>query len=458
MTVANGSSPLHPLCSYFPPERRQRLTLRWLMAMGLMPRVLLPTALSTTALLTTGIAHAELTIEIAKAADRAPQIAVVPFAADPGFQTIIQNDLNRSGKLASASGLPAQPTQSNDIQLTQWQAAHIPYVVVGQVQSTDNEFRVQYELVNTDSGQRLLGEQMSVPKTRLREAAHLIADKIYQAITGIQGDFSGRIAYILKNRVEGQSHFILQVADTDGATPRTILDSKEPLLSPAWTPDGKALAYVSFESGRPAIYLQQLATGERKVLAQFKGINGAPSFSPDGHSMLFTSSRDGNPDIYEMSLASKSIRRLTNDNGIDTEARYAPDGKSFIFTSDRGGSPQLYEYRFSDSSVRRLTFKGAFNGRGSISGDGKTLAFVHRPSGQHFQIAVQDRASGVISVVTPTPMDESPSFSPNGQMVVYATRENDRGLLSIVSIDGRFRMRMPSLEGEVREPAWSPTR
>jgi TolB protein len=406
-----------------------------------------------------GISHAELQLEIVKAPDQAPQIAIVPFASDSTLQPIIQSDLQRSGKFASSANLPAMPTTSQDVEANQqvWQNAKIPYVVVGQVRPSGNGFSVQYELIDVQKNTRILGESINVPANRMRAAGHLIADKIYQALTGIHGDFSGRIGYVLLDKVNGKRIYTLQVADTDGHEPRTVLSSKEPILSPTWTPDGKKLAYVSFESGRPAIYLQDLASGQREIIAQYKGLNGAPSFSPDGTSMLFTTSKDGAPDIYQMDLATKQLHRLTNDNAIDTEARYAPDGKSFIFTSDRGGSPQIYRYNLADGSSRRLTFKGSFNARGSISKDGQSIAMVHRQSGQNFQIAIQDINSGIVTILTQTPLDESPSFSPNGQMIVYATREAGRGLLSIISIDGRFRMRLPSQTGEVREATWAPT-
>ncbi len=400
--------------------------------------------------------YAELQLEIVKAPDQAPQIAIVPFEADSILQPIIQSDLKRSGKFASSANLPATPTKSQDIVPAIWQNAQIPYVVVGQVHPAGANFNIQYELVDIQKGTRILGESLVVPANRMREAAHLIADKIYQALTGIKGDFSGRIAYVLLDKANGKRTYTLQVADTDGQQPRTVLSSPEPLLSPTWTPDGKKIAYVSFETGRPAIYLQDLTSGGREVLAQYKGLNGAPSFSPDGQSMLFTSSKDGEPDIYQMNLATKQLRRITNDSAIDTEARYAPDGKSFIFTSDRGGTPQIYRYNLEDGSSRRLTFKGSFNARGSISRDGQSMALVHRQSGQNYQIAIQDLSSGIVSILTQTPLDESPSFSPNGQMVVYATREGGRGLLSIISTDGRFRMRLPSQSGEVREAAWAP--
>lgn len=403
--------------------------------------------------------HAALTFEVAKAFEEAPQIAVVPFASDNLVYSIVQSDLQRSGKFNSASSnLPERPTSISEINVGTWQNSGIPYVVVGKVTPSGDGLQIQYELFDVKKNTRLLGEVLQVPASRQREAGHLIADKIYQALTGIQGDFSGQIAYVLRNRDAGKLIYTLQIADTDGQQPKTILESPEPILSPTWTPDARKLAYVSFETKRPAIYLQDLATGERQVLAQFKGLNGAPSISPDGQKMLFTGSMDGNPEVYEMNIATKRLARLTRDTAIDTEARYSPDGKSFVFTSDRGGTPQIYRYNLDDGSTRRLTFSGAFNARGSLSSDGRSLALVHRKAGSQYQVAVQDLASGVISILTPTPLDESPSFSPNGQMVVYATREGSRGMLSIMSVDGRFRMRLPSEQGEVREPAWAPRR
>ncbi|MEI2555630.1 Tol-Pal system beta propeller repeat protein TolB [Acinetobacter pittii] len=401
-------------------------------------------------------AFAQLYLEIAKAPDQAPKIAIVPFTNDNGLYPIVETDLNRSGRFTSSSkNLPANAA-INQIQASDWQAAGIPYVVTGQIKQTATGFEVHYQLYDVQKQQYILNELLNVPATRIRQAGHMVSDAIFQALTGIPGDFSGRIAYVLRNPATPAERYTLQIADTDGEQPKTVLSSRDPILSPAWTPDAKKIAYVSFETKRPAIYLQDLSTGTREVLTSFRGLNGAPSFSPDGQSMLFTASMNGNPEIYQMDLSTRQVKRMTNDSAIDTEARYTPDGKSFIFTSDRGGSAQIYRYTFADGSVKRLTFKGSFNARGTLSADGKKIALVHRPSGSSYKVAIQDINTGITNILTPTSLDESPSFSPNGQMVVYATREGNRGLLSIMSTDGRFRMNLPSEQGEVREPAWAP--
>ena len=402
-------------------------------------------------------AYAQLHLEIAKAPEAAPKIAIIPFNNDQSIYPIVENDLNRSGKFSSASkNLPATASM-NTPNADAWKTAGVPYLVTGTVKTAaDGSFEVHYQLYDVEKQQYLLNELLTVPASRIRQAGHLISDAIYQALTGIPGDFSGRIAYVLRNPATPEQRYTLQIADTDGEQPKTILTSRDPILSPAWTPDAKKIAYVSFETKRPAIYVQDLSTGQREKLASFRGLNGAPSFSPDGKMMLFTASIHGNPEIYQINLETRQLQRMTNDSAIDTEARYAPDGKSFIFTSDRGGSAQIYTYNFANASSKRLTFRGAFNARGSLSADGKKIALVHRPSGSNYKVAIQDINTGITNILTPTSLDESPSFSPNGQMVVYATREANRGLLSIMSLDGRFRMNLPSEQGEVREPAWAP--
>lgn len=403
-------------------------------------------------------ALAQLQLEIAKSPDAtAPKIAIVPFDSDQKIYTIVENDLNHSGKFTSASKNLPTISSLNNVDANSWTNTGIPYVVVGKVSQPDpNSYQIHYQLFDVEKKQFLLNEVLTAPVPRVRQAGHAISDAIYQALTGIPGSFSGRIAYVLRNPNLPNQRYTLQIADTDGERPVTVMSSHYPILSPAWTPDGKSIGYVSFETKRPRIYLQDLSTGQRQVLTNYPGLNGAPSFSPDGKSMLFTGSMDGNPDIYQMNLETRQIERLTKDSAIDTEARYTPDGKSFIFTSDRGGTPQVYRYNFDNGTTQRLTFRGTFNARSTLSADGRKLAMVSRQSGNNFKIAIQDLSSSVYSVITPTSLDESPSFSPNGQMVVYATQEGNRGLLSIISLNGQFKMNLPSEQGEVREPAWAP--
>ena len=422
-----------------------------------MIRVLTLAALATCGVTISTTASAQLHLEIAKAPEQAPKIAIVPFNSDQAVYPVVESDLNRSGRFTSNSQNLPVSAQLDQINAENWKNAGVPYVVVGKVtQLDDNTKQIHYQLFDTEKQQYLLNEVLTVPNNKIRQAGHTISDTIYQTLTGIVGDFSGKIAYVLRNPNTPDQRYTLQIADTDGERPFTVLSSHYPILSPAWTPDGKKIAYVSFETKRPVIYLQNLSTGQRETLTQYKGLNGAPSFSPDGKSMLFTASMDGNPEIYQMNLETRQLQRMTHDSAIDTEARYAPDGKSFIFTSDRGGAPQVYRYTFDDDSIKRITFKGSFNARATLSADGKKLAMVHRQAGSDFKVALQGLNSGVVSILTPTTLDESPSFSPNGQMVVYATKEGNRGLLSIVSTNGQFRVNLPSEQGEVREPAWAP--
>jgi TolB protein len=409
-------------------------------------------------------ARAELVIQITRGADDAIPIAVVPFAgplpqgSDP-MADIVRADLERSGRLRPLpyEKLPVRPSSAGQVLYSEWKGTGASYLLVGSVQSLPNQrYEITFELLSMDRQVRILGEKLTVSAAQWRDAAHFISDKVFQTITGVKGAFSTHIAYVNQYKQNGKQRYRLELADADGHRPLTILDSSEPILSPSWSPDGKKLAYVSFESSRPAIYVQTVLTRERQKLASFPGLNGAPAWSPDGTRMALTLSRDGNPEIYLMDIASKQLTRLTNHYAIDTEPRWMPDGKALIFTSDRSGNAQIYRLGLDDKSVKRLTFEGSYNGRGDISPDGRYLAFVHREKGQNFQIAVQDLQTQVITVVTQTQQDESPSFSPNGTQLAYATRRGKYGELGIASVDGRFQVRLPAQLGEVREPAWSP--
>lgn len=408
-------------------------------------------------------ARADLTIEITQGADDATPIAVVPFkgpALDENIGTIVADDLERSGVFMrlAVDKLPAQPSYSGEVLYSDWKPVGVNYLIVGSVQQNGiGDYAIQYELLSVGQGSRLLGESLTVPAARWRDAAHFISDRIFEKITGIRGAFSTHILYVNQYRgSNGKTRFRLELSDADGHRPVGILDSPEPILSPAWSPDGKKVAYVSFESGKPAIYIQTIASKDRVKVADYPGLNGAPAFSPDGGRLALTLSRDGNPELYVMDIALGTLTRVTHNYAIDTEPRWTPDGQSLIFTSDRGGTAQVYRVDLASGDTTRLTFEGNFNARPDISPDGRYLAVVHRDRGQEFQIAVQDLKTGVMTTLTDTPLDESPSFAPNGAMLTYATRKGNQGVLGIISLDGRFKVRLPPRQGEVREPAWSP--
>ncbi|MES2919716.1 MAG: Tol-Pal system beta propeller repeat protein TolB [Pseudomonadota bacterium] len=411
-----------------------------------------------------GVARAELVIEITRGANDAVPIAVVPFGgAQPtgsdGLADIVRADLERSGRFKPLpyEKLPVRPTTGGDVLYNEWRGLNLPFLVVGSSTPTaDGRYELRFELFSVDRQARLLGERLVVGPAQWRDAAHLISDKVFQAITGVRGAFSTRILYVNQYAQNGKRRYRLELSDADGQRPVSILDSAEPILSPSWSPDGSKVAYVSFESGRPAIYTQTITSRERQKIASFRGLNGAPAWSPDGRKMALTLSRDGNPEIYVMDIATRELTRVTNHFAIDTEPRWLPDGSGLIFTSDRGGSAQIYRLNLADRSAKRLTFEGNYNGRGDISADGRYLAMVHRAAGQRFQIAVQDLQSQVLTIITQSAQDESPSFSPNGTQLVYATRRGKSGELGIASVDGRFQVRLPARLGEVREPVWSP--
>ncbi len=407
-------------------------------------------------------ARAELVIEITRGADDAQPIAIVPFAgpqAGDNLGSIIAADLERSGRFRPLpeNRLPVRPSNGGEVLYSEWKGVDAGHLVVGSVNALpDGRHQIRYELFSMERQTRMLGESLTVKSEHWRDAAHFAADKIFEAITGVRGDFSTKILYVNLFPQDGKPRYRLELADADGQRPVSILESPEPILSPGWSPDGRKVSYVSFESGRPAIFVQDIASQERQKLASFPGLNGAPAWSPDGRKLALTLSRDGNPELYLMDIGTRALTRLTNHPAIDTEPRWTPDGKSLVFTSDRGGSAQIYRLSLADLSVKRLSFEGNYNSRADVSPDGRLLAFVHRPRGQQFQIALQDVQSGVLTSLTQTPLDESPSFSPNGQALVYATRRGKYGELAIVSIDGRSRVRLPARLGEVREPAWSP--
>jgi len=291
----------------------------------------------------------------------------------------------------------------------------------------------------------------------LRSTAHQIADMIYEKLTGQPGAFNTRIAYITSlSQGRGRPKVALQVADADGYGAQTIVSSHDPLMSLAWSADGRRIAYVSFEQGRPAIYVQEAFTGKRTKVTSYRGINGAPAWSPDGTKLAMTLSKDGNPDIYIYDMSTGGLRKMTNHYAIDTEATWSPDGTKLAFTSDRGGKPQIYEVPVSGGTPKRITFEGSYNARASYSPDGKTMALVAQVAGGGYRIGLLDLASGSIRVLTDGQLDESPSFAPNGSMIIYATKVNGKAELAAVSIDGRVKQRLMLQAGDIREPDWAP--
>ena len=416
-------------------------------------------------LLASSTVRAALTIEITQGMEGAIPVAVVPFgwsgntaAAPENLAAIISADLNRSGRIETLADrdLIAHPTEGAQLQFQNWRMVKVDNLVIGKVTgNADGTFTVQFELYDVFRGKQLIGSSFPTSREELRQVAHHISDLIYEKLTGEKGAFNTQIAYVTTSGSSKNKSYTLLVADSDGYNPQTILTSNQPLMSPSWSPDGRQIAYVSFEKKLAEIYIQEVASGSRRKLAAFKGINGAPAWSPNGRQLALTLSRDGNPEIYIMDVSSGTLRRLTNGSAIDTEPVWTPDASSIIFTSDRGGSAQLYRVPVGGGKAQRLTFEGKYNAGADVSPDGRKIAMVHGNNG-NYRIAVLDLDSRLLRILTDGPLDESPSFSPNGSMIIYATRAGNREVLSAVSVDGRFRQRLSLQAGNVREPVWSP--
>lgn len=409
-----------------------------------------------------------LTIDIPDGNASALPIAVVPFGFDgasippesnPG--EIVRADMARSGQfrpLAKAS-IVEFPTRQSEVKFGTWRLLKQDYLVVGRMSDAgDGALRVEYELFDVARQQQMASGSISGQRTGLRDISHQIADIVYEKILGVRGAFWTRIAYITATGSPPSYQYALMVADSDGYNPQVVVRSRESLLSPTWSPDGRKIAYVSFESGNSTIYIQDLGTGARQVVSSTKGINSAPAFSPDGTRLAVTLSKGGNPDIYIMDLASRQATQITKHFAIDTEARWAPDGQTLYFTSDRSGKPQIYQVSSGGGEPTRVTFQGQYNASASVvDAKGIKLAMV-QGSGNVYRIAVLDRATNQNTLVSPGSQDEHPSFAPNGSMLLYASSEGSRGVLYAVSADGRVRQKLGLAEGDVREPSWGPFR
>lgn len=409
-------------------------------------------------------ARAELTIEITQGVDDPTVIAVSPIEAGnavlpENISEIVSADLRRSGlfNTIDRGNMLSFPREASEVYFRDWRVLGAQYLVYGKGErQPDGRLKVTFSLVEVAGEKTVLAQVVHGNDNNLRDIAHYISDKVYEAITGIRGAFSTRIAYVTAT-AGGNNRLIyrLMVADADGARERLMLESREPLMSPGWSPDGKELVYVSFETGRPAIFRQRLGDANREQLTNFKGLNGAPAWSPDGRKLALVLSKDGNPEIYTLDLGSRQFTRITNHFSIDTEPNWTPDGKALIFTSDRGGSPQIYKLTLASGQLERLTFRGSYNARPRLAPDGRTLVMVHRDGGA-FHIASQDLVSGDFRILTSTYLDESPTVAPNGAMLLYATKRGTNNLLAAVSIDAGVKFLLPAREGDVREPAWSP--
>ena len=411
-------------------------------------------------------AQARLVIEISGGEVGALPIAIVPFAGERSYDNplseVIRANLTRSGRFApmATDRLPARPTHASEIDFSRWRSSGVDHMVIGRTQTQgDGQVLVQFQLFDALRGVQMAGYSITVPPQRLRKLAHQISDIVYERITGEKGAFDTLVSYVAVEQIGNERMFRLAVADADGHNEQIILSSKDPLMSPSWAPDGVNLAYVSFEEGRSQIYVQNIRTGQRERVAGFTGINSAPAWSPDGRYLAMTLSRDGQPDIYIMEVSSRQVMRITNSPGIDTEPAWAPDGRSLVFTSNRGGRPQIYLQALQgirpQGSPRRLTFEGNYNARARFSPDGRHLAVVHG-EGNRFRIGLLELESRQFRILTDTGREESPSFAPNGSMIIYATERHHRGVLEAVSVDGRSQQRLGASRGDVREPAWSP--
>jgi TolB protein len=403
-----------------------------------------------------GPALAQFRVEVTGVGTTQLPIAIAPFRGDAELQqkvaAIVQADLERSGQFRAVDGAGAALDETSRPDVSPWRQKGADALVVGSsTRLADGRYDVRFRLWDVVRGQDLGGQSFVVPAADLRLAAHRVADVIYEKLTGEKGVFSTRIAYVTK----AGTRYNLWVADADGENAQSALASPEPIISPAWSSSGGQLAYVSFESRKPVVYVHEIASGSRRLIANFRGSNSAPAWSPDGRSLAVTLTRDGGSQLYTISSQGGEPRRLTQSAGIDTEPLFSADGRTIFFVSDRGGAPQIYRMPVTGGEPQRVTFTGNYNISPTLSPDGKWLAYISRINGA-FKLQVMEMASGNVQSVTDTTADESPSFAPNGRQIIYATRQGGSEALMTTTLDGKIKARLPGKGGDIREPDWGP--
>lgn len=397
-----------------------------------------------------------LDLELTQGVSAAQPIGISSFGTDEQARTVtsvIVNDMGISGQfkvIRDRSAFSVSP-------LSYWQQAGADSVLSGHVTPLGGgRVEVSFELIDSAAkGRLLLSKKYTVTDRQLRALSHHISDEVYQKLTGERGVFSTKIAYILVQHYRNETRHSLEIADMDGFNPQSLLTSSEPIMSPAWSPDGRSIAYVTFEKKRAQIFKVDVATGLRRLITDFPGINGAPAWSPDGRQMAVVLSKSGSAKLYSVDLGTGLMKQLTFGNAIDTEPRYSPDGRSILFTSGRGGSPQIYRLSLADGRVTRMSYKGNYNARASYTPDQQSIVMLHREA-KDFNIGVQATNTNQVLTLTNSTMDESPSIAPNGRLVLYATHDQYHGILAMVSIDGSIKLKFPSRDGDIQEPAWSP--
>lgn len=403
-------------------------------------------------------AHAQLTIDITTTGGRQIPIAVMPMAGESAqpqsVSEVVAADLGRTGlfRLVNTVGISPIPTEPSEVNFPDWTTRSAEALVIGKIEpSSDGRVEVRFRLFDVAKQAQLASFSYLVPPAQLRATAHRIADVIYEKLTGDKGVFSTKITYVVKRA----GRYELQVADADGFNAQSVLASREPIMSPAWSPDGSRLAYVSFDQKKPVVMVQNLAQGTTRVVANFRGNNSAPAWSPDGRWLAVALSKDGLTQIYRIPANGGQPERLTSSAGIDTQPNFSPDGQWIAFTSDRGGSPQIYRMPASGGAPQRLTFDGSYNVGPRYSPDGRSIAYVQREGGR-YRIALMELATSQVQVITDGSVDDSPTFAPNGKMILYEAQVGGRGHLAAVSADGRVRQRLTSAAGDVQDPSWGP--